>query len=496
MPSLLPFFLCVWLCSHVSDTFCREAVRRSSLSMGASTSAYQIEGAWNADGKGPSIWDDFTHQRGRIANNDTGDDACRAYDYGIYTQDLDALRGMHLTHYRFSISWSRILPLGTPSIASSSDAGDVTIINRAGIDYYHGLLDELEKRNITPVVTMFHFDLPSALQDRYGGLENPLIVGDFVAYADVLFAEFGTRVKEWITFNEPYTYVSLGYVEGTFAPGKTEDCTGLPYLVAHNMLEAHRLTYAMFHERYAFPGVRIGISLNSDYPLSDNPALVNAGLTYGLAWFLDPLVTGDYPPTMRERLGPRLPSFAKNATLPVGMGGKTIKLPSRPFDFIGINHYSVFAAEEPPPTAAMTPGCFRTDPGFVYGDPKIALRGYNKWLYYYPEGMSLLLEWMWRRYGDSCKNVLITENGWSMPEGDLDDDDRILYLKNYLMNVLTMRERLNITHYFIWSLIDNFEWNSGYREKYGLLSVDRATKERTWKQSAFWVRNLLAPESP
>ena len=467
----------IWLCRFVRDEYCKNVIQLSPLEVGVATSAYQIEGAHHQGGKGLNIWDDFSHEPNRILHSDTGDRACNEYE--LYAEDIQHMYDMNIHTYRFSISWSRLLP-----------NGNLSVVNPNGIDYYHRVLTELENKNITPVVTMFHWDLPSGLQNDYGGWENPNILTDFVEYANLLFQEYGSRVRYWITMNEPYTYVDQGYVQGRFAPGKTVDCDStLPYLVAHHMILAHTFTYGLFQKRYAltYPETKIGITLNSDYPLSEDPEVIERALIFRIGWFLDPLIHGSYAVEMVERVAERLPTFSKKEVLNVSSLSVLLESPNQPYDFIGINHYSVFAVHSEPNTEP----CFSKDAEIGYDAVNIALRGYNTWQYYYPQGMSLLLEWIWERYGTQCRQVMITENGFSMNYPDMDDTNRILYLKNYFMNVFDNKERLNITHYFIWSLLDNFEWASGYTEKYGLIHVDFETLKRTWKKSAYWVQNLL-----
>jgi beta-glucosidase len=446
------------------------------FSIGASTSAFQIEGG-RAE-RGDTIWDDYLQKNQWIGS---GDVACDSYHR--YGEDVQIMSDFGIRHYRFSISWSRIFPYGNTSS-----------INREGVDYYHGVIDSLLLHGIQPVVTLFHWDLPSALQDGYGGWESPEIIRDFVLYADFVFAEYGSKVRHWITINEPYTFVMMGYVQGTFAPGKILDCDSeVPYRVAHHQILAHRSVYDLFH-RYHANG-RVGISLNSDYAYSESWETTDRALLFRLGWFLDPLVYGDYPGEMRGKVGWRLPIWEEENVVVDANRTVSTRGRGRSFDFLGINHYSTFHAVD----GWNSQNCVSSDHEIGYVSmPGETIRANNGWLIYYPDGMRLLLEWIRDRYNGTTHipQLMITENGWSTREGEIEDDERITYLRDYIASAAVLKEDLNITHYFIWSLMDNFEWRSGYNEKYGLFYVNATTLDRIPKKSAYWLRDMITPHRP
>lgn len=348
----------------------------SEFLWGTATAAFQIEGGASEDGRGPSIWDKFSHIAGKISNNDNGDVADDSYHK--YLSDIQLLREIGVNSYRFSISWSRIFPLGSGEI------------NQKGIDYYNQILNELVKYNIQPIVTLYHWDLPQGLHDNYLGWLSEEIEQDFVNYADVCFREFGDRVKIWLTINEPWTFSYLGYVTGGFAPGRCSDRSKCPagdsategYLAGHNVLNAHAAAVELYRNKYQHTQAgRIGIALNHDWgeKLSDSPLDIAAAqrknefqvgyVKYSTVqyfqlstmffhmkllvfssiiciymnvhpfsrWFGDPIVFGDYPASMRERVGDRLPRFTDQQRRRL-MGS---------IDFWAYNHYTTKYISEP-----------------------------------------------------------------------------------------------------------------------------------------------------
>ncbi|CAO2636701.1 Lactase/phlorizin hydrolase [Lemmus lemmus] len=311
---------------------------RDDFLWGVSSSAYQIEGGWDADGKGPSIWDNFTHSTGNtVKNNATGDIACDSYNQ--LEADLNILRALKVKSYRFSISWPRIFPTGRNSS-----------INSHGVNYYNRLIDGLVQSNISPMVTLFHWDLPQALQD-IGGWENPSLIDLFNSYADFCFKTFGDRVKFWMTFNEPLYMVLFGYSSGVFPPN-VQDPGWAPYRVSHILLKAHARVYHTYdahartwhhydlHHRQQQQG-RVGIVLNSDWaePLDgESPqdlAAAERFLHFMLGWFAHPIfVDGNYPSTLRAQIQQRLPEFTESEK----------KRVNGTFDFFGFNHYTTVLA--------------------------------------------------------------------------------------------------------------------------------------------------------
>ncbi|CAL9026052.1 unnamed protein product [Prunus brigantina] len=309
---------------------------------GAASSAYQVEGAANEDGRGPSIWDSFTHNHpGKIADQSNGDVAID--EYHRYKEDVGIMKNMSMEAYRFSISWSRVLPRGTGRP------------NLKGIEYYNNLINELLKKGMEPYVTLFHWDVPQALQEKYGGFLSPHIVDDFRAYAELCYKEFGDRVRHWMTVNEPYTVSNHGYTIGIHAPGRCsyeydQTCLGgdsaiEPYLVTHHQLLAHAAAVKLYKDKYqALQKGVIGITLNTHWfePASKAKHDIDAafraldfmfGWQLGFSYFrryMDPLTNGDYPPSMRFLVGKRLPKFTNEES----------KLLKGSYDFIGVNYYS------------------------------------------------------------------------------------------------------------------------------------------------------------
>ena len=290
---------------------------------GTATSAYQIEGAAKADGKGPSIWDAFTHIPGKTANNENGDVACDHYHR--FREDIALMKDMGVDAYRFSISWSRIMPTGR---------GEV---NEEGIQFYSHLIDALLEEGITPWVTLYHWDLPLALQLEMDGWLNPEIQHVFADYAAVCFERFGDRVKHWITLNEPWVVSILGHGQGVFAPGRVSNSE--PYLAAHHLILSHARASERYRRDFAHQKGKVGWSNNCDWrePLTDKPedvAAAQRALEFFVAWFTDPVYKGDYPEVMREKLGDRLPQFTE--------GEKALIKGSS--DFFGLNHYTTMYA--------------------------------------------------------------------------------------------------------------------------------------------------------
>ncbi|KAK9721939.1 Glycosyl hydrolase family 1 [Popillia japonica] len=458
----------------------------SNFRFGVATASYQVEGAWNIDGKGESIWDHLTHtQSSYIVDGSNGDIACDAYHKTA--EDVQRLVDLGVDFYRFSISWPRIFP-----------SGHRNYINQAGIDYYNGLIDELLAHNITPMVTMYHWDLPQSLQE-IGGWPNPLLVNYFVDYADVLFSSFGDRVKEWITFNEPVQVCSDAYSTGGLAPAYTQDGIG-GYLCSYTLLMAHARTYELYNNNYRdTQNGRVGITLSASwgYPASNSDEDVEAAenfLQFKVGWFAHPIFssTGDFPTVMKERIAQlsqeegfprsRLPSFTD----------EEVALLKGSSDFFGLNHYTTNECSVLPEEDAIRPSQ-QADHGALCVQPPGTEVGGSDWLYVVPEGIRNLLNWIRTEYDNP--EVMITENGFSDRDGDLNDCRRINYFNEYLQNVLeAIEDGCNVTTYTAWSFMDNFEWMKGYSEKFGLYYVDfnDDDRPRTPKMSAYVAeRNLV-----
>jgi beta-glucosidase len=443
---------------------------------GTATASYQIEGAWQEGGKGLSIWDAFSHTPGKTAQDHTGDVACDHYH--LYRQDIAAMKAMGLKAYRFSIAWPRIQPLGYGKA------------NMEGVRFYSALIDELLDHDITPWVTLYHWDLPLALQLEMDGWLNPNLAERFQEYADLCFSFFGDRVKRWITFNEPWVTAILGYGQGVFAPGRISNAE--PYRAAHTILRSHALAVNTYREKYAEQNGRIGITNNCDWrePHTDSEQDKNAAqraLEFFLAWFADPIYFGDYPAVMRERVGDRLPHF----------GDRDRSLLKNSVDFFGLNHYTTMYA------ADATGRDISQD---VYGngglseDQQVQLSVDPSWektdmnWAIVPWGCRKLLQWIDQRY--HRPDIIITENGCALQDrvidGQVHDQERIEFLSAYLSEIYqAIKSGVNVQGYFLWSFMDNFEWASGYTKRFGLHYVDFESNRRVPKDSAAWYSKVI-----
>jgi beta-galactosidase len=445
---------------------------------GTATASYQIEGGWLEGGKGLSIWDIFTHTPGKIVNNENGDIACDHYHR--FKEDVKIMSKMGLKNYRLSISWSRIQPTGR---------GEV---NNEGIKFYSKLIDELLKYDITPWVTLYHWDLPAALQFEKDGWLNSDIAEDFKNYASICFEHFGDRVKNWITLNEPWVVAMLGYGQGVFAPGRISNSE--PYIAAHNLIRSHAYAVKEYKDKFQRKqnGV-IGITNNCDWrePLTqsdkDKEAAVRS-LEFYLGWFADPIYFGDYPSVMRERLGNRLPKFSKE--------DKKILLNST--DFFGLNHYTTLYASHADSLNEIENNVYGN--GGISEDQYVNLTADEEWektlmgWSIVPWGCKKLLKWIDKRYNHPI--IYITENGCALDdeiiEGKIDDSKRIEFIESYISACHdAITAGVNLKGYFLWSFMDNFEWALGFSKKFGIIYVDSSTQERIPKDSAKWYKELI-----
>jgi len=447
---------------------------------GTATSSYQIEGGAALDGKGPSIWDAFSSIPGKIFEGGTGEVACDHYNR--FKEDVQLMKNMGVKAYRFSIAWARIMPTGKDTV------------NEKGIQFYSDLIDELLKAGITPWVTLYHWDLPLALQLEEDGWLNTSIVDHFAAYANLCFERFGDRVKNWITLNEPWVVAILGYGQGVFAPGRNSNSE--PYLAAHHLILAHAKAVNIYRANYNYQGGQIGITNNCDWrePLTDSPldkAAAERALQFFLAWFADPIYKGDYPAVMKERLGERLPTFT-TAEKEMMLGTS---------DFFGLNHYTTMYAAHNDGTGENQN---------VYGnggiseDQAVDLSLDKDWKLtimnwaVVPWGCKKLLAWIDERYDQP--EIIITENGCAyadeLVDGQVDDQERLDFYKGYLQACQqAINEGIKLKGFFAWSFMDNFEWASGYSKRFGLHYVDFETLERTPKKSALWFKQVIEENS-
>ncbi|KAG5636252.1 Beta-glucosidase 1B [Sphagnurus paluster] len=447
---------------------------------GFATASFQIEGSAAVDGRGKSIWDDFSKTPGKTQDGRNGDVATDSYR--LWRQDLELLSQYGIKAYRFSISWSRIIPLG--------GRGDQ--VNSLGIKFYSDFIDGLLERGITPFVTLYHWDLPQALHDRYGGwLNKDEIVKDYAHYAKVCFEAFGDRVKHWLTINEPWCVAILGYGRGVFAPGRSSDrarspegdSATEPWIVGHNLIIAHAHAVQVYRNHFKRKqGGQIGITLNGDWqmPYDDNPENIDAAqhaLDFAIGWYADPIYLGHYPPYMREVLGTRLPQFTP----------AEIALVKGSSDFYGMNTYTTNLAR------AGGDDEFQGNVDYTFTRPdgtQLGNQAHCAWLQDYPEGFRALLNYLWKKYNTP---IFVTENGFAvkgendMPlEQALVDTDRVNYFRGTTAALLAAinEDGVDVRSYFPWSFLDNFEWADGYLTRFGVTYVDYETQKRYPKASA------------
>ncbi|GBF91257.1 beta-glucosidase [Raphidocelis subcapitata] len=461
---------------------------RESIVWGGAASAYQIEGGWDADGKGPSIWDTFTQKGGETEFNMTGNVANDFYNR--WPEDVATMKRLGVKTYRMSIAWARIVPSG---LAGSP-------VNPAGVAFYRTLITELLKAGIVPAVTMFHWDLPQGLQDKYGGFHaaGPEFQDAFVYYADVLFRELGPLVNLWMTFNEPLSICELGYGIGIFAPGIKAGHPG-QYKCGHNLLLAHAKTYRLYREKYyAQQKGKISMALDGKwgYPWSDKPedkAAAQAWVEFSYGWMADPAYFGDYPASMRAAMGAALPKFTpeQSAMLKGSM------------DYFAVNFYCGYFVKAPKPGSALPFETSSKGPdGEWVGEPSDSF-----WLFRTPDGLRKTLVWLDRRYSVDGRKVefTISENGVSGPGEDvkelpgvLNDQYRLRYYSSYLdelCKAITV-DGVKFTTYWAWSLWDNFEWRMAYTERFGMIYVNlKDNLARIPKASAYWMSKYFWTES-
>lgn len=463
---------------------------------GVATSAYQNEGAYLEDGKSLNNWDVFSLSPGHI-NND--DDGFIANDhYHRYMQDIEIIQSLGVDAYRLSMSWARILPKGR--------FGDV---NPNGIMFYNKILDELTLRGIKPFVTIYHHDFPQELEERYGSWLSPLMQEDYVHYAETCFKNFGDRVKHWTTINEPNLFTKMAYQNGRYPPARCSqpfgDCDAgdsdlEPIIVTHNMLLAHGKAVNLYREKYqGEQGGQVGIVVDCimHEPLTDSDydqEAAKRGLAYAIGWALDPLILGEYPSEMRQFLGNQLPRFSTAET----------NFMKDSIDFIAVNHYSSTYAKDcmhsscsptaTRPISGFYEGVSERD-GVQIGEPT----GIGS-LPVVPRGFGEVIDYLKKRYNN--KPMFITENGYSEPntpetlQDALQDFKRIEFHKMYLSSLAqSIRDGADVRGYFVWTLMDDFEWIIGYRTRFGLYYIDRETLDRVPKLSAKWYQDFLKNNS-
>lgn len=435
---------------------------------GAATSSYQIEGAWKEDGKGESIWDRFAHTPGKVIDGSNGDIACDHYH--LWPEDIALMKNLNIQAYRFSIAWPRILPEGRGSV------------NQAGLDFYSKLVDGLLAADIVPYVTLYHWELPQALQDQ-GGWPARLSAQAFAEYADVVSRSLGDRVQKWMTHNEPWCASMLSYQVGEHAPGWQDWTAALR--ASHHVLLSHG--WAVPAIRRNSPDAEVGIVLNFTpaEPASASPADFQAARNfdgYFNRWFLDPVYGRHYPADM-------VADYAAAGYLPDGLDfvePGDMEAIAVKTDFLSVNYYTRAVLRDE--------GAEDNLPQTVFTAPQ------SEWTEMdwevYPEGLYKLLNRLHFEY--QVPKLYVTENGCAYSDGPdvqgrVPDTRRLNYLRDHFAAAYgAMQNGVPLEGYFVWSLMDNFEWAKGYTQRFGMVWVDYETQQRIPKESALWYKGVIA----
>ncbi|MFC0181818.1 beta-glucosidase [Pseudarcicella hirudinis] len=431
---------------------------------GVASAAFQNEGAWNLDGKGESIWDRFSHKKGKIKSGQNADIACDFYNR--YEEDIEILKSLNFNVFRFSFSWSRILPDGTGKI------------NREGLNFYHKVIDKCLEEGIQPWVTLYHWDLPQALEDK-GGWTNRDILLWFSEYCNLVTKEFGSKVKHWMVLNEPMGFTGLGYMTGQHAPGRLGMWNFLP--AVHHAALCQAQGGRIIRRNVADAVIGTTFSCSSIEPATEKPADIKAAKRVDALLnrlFLEPALGRGYPTQELPFLNKMVKKYVKNGDM------ERLKFD---FDFIGIQNYFrvvvknalfvpyLFAKEVSPKERNISD---LTDMGWEIS----------------PKGMYRILKQI-AAYPE-VRKIIVTENGAAFPdkmaEGQIDDSDRIRFYQEYLRNVLHAKEEgIKVGGYLAWTLTDNFEWAEGFKPRFGLVHIDFKTQKRTLKKSGKWFMEFL-----
>jgi beta-glucosidase len=440
---------------------------------GAATAAYQIEGAWNQDGKGESIWDRFSHMPGKIKNGDTGDAACDHYHR--WPEDVKLMKELGLRAYRFSVSWPRILPAGRGSV------------NQAGLDFYSRMVDGLLEAGIIPFVTLYHWDLPQRLQNE-GGWAIRATAEAFVEYADVLSRHLGDRVTYWVTHNEPSVVAHNGHLDGQHAPG-IQDGTSAVH-VSHHLLLSHGWSVPVIRQNS--PDAQVGITLNINLTVPASPSWADLQAQRQAdgahcRWFLDPIYGRHYPADAvgeliaSGRLAPDGMTFCRDGDL---------EAIAAPTDFLGVNYYQRHVVRN------QTIPEHENLPQAVFPAPKDDTAWTEMGWEVYPDGLYQILCRLHFEY--RVPKIYITESGCSYSDGPgesrrVHDRRRINFLRSHFAAARrAMDQGVPLAGYFVWSLLDNFEWACGYSQRFGIVWVDFETQQRILKDSALWYKQVIA----
>ena len=445
--------------------------------LGVATASYQIEGAVNEGGRGPSIWDTFSHTPGRVAGGDTGDVACDHYHR--YGQDVSLMGDLGVDSYRLSVAWPRIQPLGRGAA------------NPQGLAFYDRLVDSLLEQGIAPAVTLYHWDLPQALED-VGGWRSRDTAQRFAEYAALVHDHLGDRVQRWITLNEPWCSSFLGYATGRHAPGAHEGEGALA--AAHHLLLGHGLAMAALRAD-AREGQQLGITLNLQpvspaTPSPEDVAASGRALLGANLLFTDPVLEGRYPELARQ-------TYAGLTDFGFLHDGDLATI-AAPLDFLGVNYYFPSRIKAAPylqaDPALRTADDLGTEEVVTAGEELTAMGWPVE-----PAGLTRLLTWLRDTY-PALPPIYITENGRACDDvvdaaGQVDDPDRVRYLDGHLRAVVDAVDAgVDVRGYYCWSLMDNFEWAEGYGKRFGLVHIDYATQERIPKSSFTWFRGLIADQ--
>ena len=440
---------------------------RKDFIWGAATAAYQIEGAAFEDGKGPCVWDEFSHTKGRVFSGHTGDMACDHYH--LYKQDVQLLKTLGIPNYRFSVCWPRLLPEGKGKV------------NEKGVAFYDRLIDELLKNDIRPFMTLFHWEYPLALA-RLGGWENPDSAKWFADYARLIAKRFGDRVKDFIPLNEPQCFIGLGYGAGEHAPGRREPVS-VTVPMSHHVLKANGLAGRVLKDEV--PGARIGYAPTSSPVMPESKTDIEAARAlyfsmpesedswyWNVTWWSDPAILGHYPEDGLRLYGQYLPKGWE----------KEMDVLRVPLDFYGQNIYQGRIVRATPAGTQEVP--------LPMGSPKTAM----EWPIT-PDCLYWAAKFLYERYH---LPFVITENGmsgtdWVHLDGKVHDAPRIDYLHRHLLGLRrAAQEGVDIAGYFQWSFLDNFEWAKGYSDRFGIVYVDYQTLKRIPKDSAYWYKEVIA----
>src|SRR5919201_1308400 len=431
---------------------------------GAATASYQIEGAAHEDGRGESVWDRFAATAGKVRNGDSGEIACDFYHR--YRDDVALMSELGLDAFRFSIAWPRVVPEGRGRV------------NQAGLDFYDRLVDELLAHGIEPFATLFHWDTPQALEDS-GGWPSRATAEAFVEYAEAVVGRLGDRVHHWLTHNEPWVCAWIGHAWGEHAPGRTSETDAVA--AAHHLLLAHG--WAVEALKREASGAKVGITLNlaHAYPATGSPEDEAAAWRVdgeGNRWFLDPIFRGSYPADLLERNEVVAP-FVRDGDLGAA---------AAPIDFLGVNNYFRFvvSAGTEGPQFVRDPEALHTDMGWEV----------------YPDGLHAVLARVADEYAPAA--IYVTENGAAFGDvrghdGHIHDPERTAYLESHIDAVArAVADGVPVKGYFVWSLLDNFEWAHGYSKRFGIVYVDYPTLERVPKDSFYWYRDFIGsrPRAP